>query len=314
MDNKNKMLSWLKTQYQKGDCFWILRGGDNDILEISEIDQIGLTQDQADNLFNWDNDDSCRSNKITERSNYRQGGLDFGDNELVKINLDNPSDKEIFLYCIAYTITNNRKTGETKWSIDKKDFSINRHMDYGCGKLYSINRNPDQDGFYEQMVWRLNEDEDSNERPYKDYYLDWCRREGKELPEGDIGYCEMTDWLLPALWKDDKEHPDYAIQEELYEKVADDCDELWLDQSIYTETMDDEDWEINIEGSIQLEEPSKGDLIKLDHELYVLLGNDGEGFWEAVQPSLDKVSLELIPASYSFGREIAGDIFYWKIA
>lgn len=313
MDNKNKMLSWLKTQYQKGDCFWILRGGDNDIIEISEIDQIGLTQDQADDLFNWDNDSSCRSNKITEKSNYRQGGLDFGNNELVKINLDNPSDTEIFLYCIAYTITQKKKDNDLDWfkSIEEKDFNRNRHINYGEGRLYSINRfDTEMD---EDLVWRLNEDEDSNGRPYNDYYLDWCRREGKEIPEGDIGYWEMSDWFR-VFYEDNKEHPDYAIQEELYEKVADSCDELWIDQSIYTESMDDEDWEINMEGSIQFNEPSKGDLIKLDHELYVLVENDGEGFWEAVQPSLDKVSLELIPASYSFGREIAGDIFYWKIA
>lgn len=313
MDNKNKMLSWLKTQYQKGDCFWILRGEDNNIIEISEIDQIGLTQDQADDLFNWRNDGGVRGDKTINYIRHRSD-IAFGDNELVKINLDNPSDKDIVLYYYAYTITNRRKDCYVDWDadFDEKDFSINRHMDYGCGKLYSINKDPDHDYSDEQMVWRLNEDEDSNEKPYKDYYLDWCRKEGKELPEGDIGYWEMRDWLEPAWIADNKEHPDYAIQEELYEKVADDCDELWLDQAIYTESVE-AGWELD---SMQFNEPKRGDLIKLNKELYVLVEDDGEGGWEAIQPSMDKVSLELMRSNYDFycETEMTADIFYWKIA
>ena len=308
---KKKLLDWIKSQHQEGDCFWILRGEDNNIIEISEIDRIYLDQDQADNLFNWDNDDSVRLDK---RINYIQRGNDFkfGDNELVKINLDNPSDKDIVLYYYAYTITQNRKDNDLDWfrSFDKKDFSINRHIEYGCGKLYSINRNTDNDGLHEQMVWRLNEDEDSNEKPYKDYYLDWCRREGKELPEGDIGYCEMTDWLRPALWADNKEHPDYAIQEELYDIVADSCDELWLDQAIYTESIE-AGQELD---SIQFNEPKRGDLVKLNKELYVLVEDDGEGCWEAVQPSMDRASLELMRSEHDLFCDGDEELFYWEYA
>lgn len=309
---KKKLLDWLKSQHQEGDCFWILRGEDNNIIEISEIDRIGLDQDQADNLFNWDNDDTIRGDKT--RNYMRQSGdpLVYGDNELVKINLDNPSDKDIYLYSIAYNITQNRKDNDLDWfrSFDKKDFSTNRHMDYGCGKLYSINRNPNHDWSAEEMVWRLNDDVGEEDKPYKDYYLDWCRREGKELPAGDIGYCEMTDWLRPALWADNKEHPDYAIQEELYDIVADSCDELWLDQTIYTESIE-EGWELD---SIQFNQPKRGDLVKLDKELYVLLEDDGEGCWEAIQPCMNKASLEFMRSEHDLFCDGDEELFYWQYA
>ena len=305
---KTKILDWLKTQYQEGDCFWILRDlHRDDILEISEIDKLGLDQDQAEDLFNYNNDDSCRS----IRTDW--DGRIFGKNERIKINLDNPSDKDILLYSIAYTITNRRKDNDLDWfrSSDEKDFNRNRFIEYGEGTLYSINKY-DGDSMDDELGWRLDEDVSDEGKPYKDYYFDWCRREGKEIPNEDetIGYEDVDRWFSDALYEDNKEHPDYAIQEEMYNRVADSFDEMWLDQSIYTETMDEE-WELETEGSIQFDEPSRGDLIKLDYELYVLTKTDGEGGWEAVQPCMNKVFLELIPASFSFS-DFSEDIFYWK--
>ena len=133
---KKKLLDWLKSQHQEGDCFWILRDKDHDILEISEIDRIGLDQDQADNLFNWNNDDTGR----IERTNYDMKIR--GANERIKINLNNPSDKNILLYSIAYTITNRRKNNDKDWlnKIEEKDYNRNRFIDYGKGTLYSINK------------------------------------------------------------------------------------------------------------------------------------------------------------------------------
>ena len=298
---KTKILDWLKTQYQEGDCFWVLKDlHRDDILEISEIDQLDLGQDQADYLFDYNNDNSCRS----RRTDW--DGRIFGKNERIKINLDNPSDKEILLYSIAYTITNRRET--TQYKIEEKNYNRNRFIDYGCGRLYSINR-CDSEIMDDELLWRLDDDVSDEEKPYKDYYFDWCRREGKEIPD-EIGYEDLDRWFRDALYEDNKEHPDYAIQEEMYNRVADSFDEMWLDQSIYTETMDEE-WELDVEGSIQFDEPSQGDLIKLDYELYVLTKTDGEGFWEAVQPSMDKRILELIPASFSFS-DFSEDVFYWK--
>mgnify|MGYP005990315969 FL=1 len=300
---KKKLLDWLKSQHQEGDCFWILRDKDHDILEISEIDRIGLDQDQADNLFNWNNDDTGR----IERTNYDMKIR--GANERIKINLNNPSDKNILLYSIAYTITNRRKNNDKDWlnKIEEKDYNRNRFIDYGKGTLYSINRCDWEFEIEEELGWRLNEDISDEEKPYKDYYFDWCRREGKDIPVA-IGRDDLDRWFRDVFYEDNKEHPDYGIQVEMFNKVADNYDELWLDQTIYTEWFGDEEWEEDTIGSIQFGEPSRGDMVKLDYKLYVLTKTDGEGGWEAVQPSMDKIILELIPASFSFSE----DVFYWK--
>jgi hypothetical protein len=299
---KTRILDWLKTQHQEGDCFWILRDKDQEILEISEIDQLGLDQDQADDLFDWRNDYSCRTDKWSYDTKIR------GENERIKINLDNPSDKDILLYSIAYTITNRRET--TQYKIEEKNYNRNRFIDYGKGTLYSINR-CDSEIMDDELLWRLDDDESDEGKPYKDYYFDWCRREGKEIPD-EIGYEDLDRWFRDALYEDNKEHPDYAIQEEMYNRVADSFDEMWLDQSIYTETMDEE-WDLDIEGSIQFDEPSIGDMIKLDYELYVITKTDGEGFWEAIQPCMNKAILKLVPTSFSFSG-FSEDVFYWKFS
>lgn len=291
---RNTMLRWIKSQHKEGDYFWVIRdsqhGGDDwfgDILEISEIDNNCLDQREADNLFGFANNHQKLNNEIDK----------------VVVDLNHPSDRDLLLYVLAYTITNRRDRAE----INEKGFSLKRSIDYGEGKLYSLNRLED-DWFSEEISYRIDEDEDENERPYKDYYLDWCRREGKDL---DKDYDYHYDWFEEAFYNDNKKHQDYKIQEEIYNKVAVLADELWADNTIYTEAVSSDEAILGISFG---DNNKIGDLVQFDYELWVLtdkITEDCCDTWEAISTSMEKREFYLRPAGFDFDINFGDKIYFW---